>query len=94
MCNFKKHLHINTEMKISHVILSTIRYLGTFTNQHNIILHWVVPKKIHTSPTEEIFAVWGGGEGNCLKNVLNFYRMSGEGEGGIVNFLRGGMDLF
>ena len=61
---------------------------------HNIILQWVVPKKIHTPPTEEISAVWGGGEGNCLKNVLNFYRLSGEGQRGIVNFLRGGIDLF
>ena len=32
----------------------------------------------------------GRGEGNHLKNVLNSYRMSREGEGGIVNFLRGG----
>ena len=30
---------------------------------------------------QEIFAVRGGGEGNCLKNVLNLYRMSKEGEG-------------
>ena len=30
------------------------------------------------------------GEGNRLKNVLNLYRMSGEGEGSIVNFLRAG----
>ena len=30
--------------------------------------------------------------GNCLKNVFdeNLYRMSREGEGGIVYFLRGG----
>ena len=53
-----------------------------------VILKWVVPKKIHSPPTEEISAVQGGGEGNHLKNVLNLYRMSGEG--GIVNFLRGG----
>ena len=42
---------------------------------------WVVPKKIHSSPTEEISAVQGGGggQGNHLKNILNLYRMSGEG---------------
>ena len=34
------------------------------------------------------------GEGNHLNNVLNLYRMSREGEGGIVNFLHGGVDLF
>ena len=55
---------------------------------HNV--KWVVPKKIHSPHTEEISAVRGGGEGNHLKNVLNLYRMSGEGEGGIVNFLRRG----
>ena len=32
----------------------------------------------------------GRGEWNHLKNVLNLYRMFGEGEGGIVNFLCGG----
>ena len=36
----------------------------------------------------------GEGGRDCLKNALNLYRMSGEGEGGIANFLRGGMDLF
>ena len=55
---------------------------------------WVVPKKIHSPPTEEISAVRGGGEGNHLKNVLNLYRRSGEGEGGIVNFLHGGRWIF
>ena len=42
-------------------------------------------KKIHTQPTEEISAVRGGGGGgeeNCLKNVLNLYRMSAKGKGG------------
>ena len=36
------------------------------------------------------FRLPGRGEGNHLKNVLNLDRMSGEGEGGIVNFLHGG----
>ena len=35
-----------------------------------------------------------GGGRDCLKNVLNFYRMSREGEGGIANFLRGGYGSF
>ena len=35
-----------------------------------------------------------GGGRDCLKNVLNLYRMSGEGEGGIANFLRGGVWIF
>ena len=35
-----------------------------------------------------------GRGGNCLKNVLNFYGMSGEREGDIVNFLRGGYGSF
>ena len=50
----------------------------------------LVPKKIRTPPTEEISAVRRGGGRDCLKNVLNLYRMSGEGKGGIANFLRGG----
>lgn len=29
------------------------------------------------------------GRGGCLKNIINLYRMSREGQGGIVNFLRG-----
>ena len=58
-------------------------------------MKWVVPKKIRAPPTEEISAVRRGGGRDCVKNVLNLYRMSGEGEGGIANFLRGGgMDLF
>lgn len=44
-------------------------------------------KKIHNPPTEGIFAIQKGGD--CLKNVLNFYRVSGEGKEGIVNFLWG-----
>ena len=42
-------------------------------------MYWVVPKKIRTPPTEKISAVRRGGGRDCLKNVLNFYRMSGEG---------------
>ena len=38
-------------------------------------------------PTEEISAIQAGGH---LKNALNLYRMSGEVEMGIVNFLLGG----
>ena len=34
-----------------------------------ILLHWVVPKKIRTPPTEEISAVRRGGGRDCLKNV-------------------------
>jgi hypothetical protein len=31
-------------------------------------MEWVVPEKIHTPPTEEIFAVQrGGGEEKCLR---------------------------
>ena len=60
----------------------------------SVHIDWVVPKKIRTPPAEEISSGWRGGGRDCLKNVLNLYRMSGEGEGGIANFLRGGMDLF
>ena len=50
-------------------------------------------KKIHNPPTEEISATKRGG-GDCLKNVLNLYRMHREG-GGIVNFhCRGEGNLF
>ena len=28
---------------------------------------WVIPEKIHTSPTEEISAIWGGGGENVLR---------------------------
>ena len=31
------------------------------------LLNWVIPKKIHNPPTEEILAIQGGG---YLKNVL------------------------
>ena len=51
---------------------------------------WVVPKKMRTPPTEEISAVRRGGGRDCLKNVLNLCRMSGEKEGVIANFLRVG----
>ena len=44
--------------------------------------HWVVPKKIRTPPTEQILVVRRGGGRDCLKNVLNFYRMSRGGGGG------------
>ena len=57
------------------------------------VRQWVVPKKIHTPPTEEISSSRGEGE-NYLKNVLNLYRVSKEGREGIVNFLCGGVDLF
>ena len=54
------------------------------TTLGNYPIHWVIPKKIHSPPTEEISAVQGGE--SCI-NVLNLYRMSGEGRGGTVNFL-------
>ena len=54
----------------------------------------VPPKQIHNPATEEISAGQMGGGGDCLKNVFNLYRMSGEGEGIIVNFLRGGGTSF
>ena len=34
------------------------------------------------------------GRRNYLKNVLNLYRMSGEGEGALLTSSIGGMDLF
>ena len=40
-------------------------------------LDWVIPKIIHTPPTEEIFTIQRE-EGNCLKNFLNLYRVSRE----------------
>ena len=52
---------------------------------------WVAPKKIHNLPTKEFSLPR---EGNWLKNVLNLYRMSPEGKGGIVNFLHGGYGSF
>lgn len=52
-------------------------------------------KKIHTPPTEEITAIQGGGKESCKECLrLDLYGMSGEGEGGIVNFLYKVMDLF
>ena len=51
--------------------------------------YWVVPKKIHTPPTEEFLpSREGGSELNEFeKNVVTFYSMSGEGD--IFNFLQG-----
>ena len=57
-------------------------------------------KNIHTPPTEEILAFHRGGKENHLKNVFNFYKMSGEGgiedvwRGGIITSSKGGIDLF
>ena len=63
-----------------------------------IKMQWVLPKKMRSPPTEEISAVQRGGGRDCLKNVLNFYRMSGEREVGYCQFppCGGGgyMDLF
>ena len=42
--------------------------------------NWVIPKKIR-SPPQRKFPHLGREEGNCLKNVLNLYRMSGGGVG-------------
>ena len=50
-------------------------------------------KKIHNPPTEEIFIIQRGGEGNSLKNVINLYRMFKEGKG-VVNFPHGGGWIF
>ena len=36
----------------------------------------------------------GGGVSDCLKNILNLYKMSGEGEGVLLISSMGGMDLF
>ena len=36
----------------------------------------------------------GGGGSDCLKNILNLYKMSGEGEGVLLISSMGGMDLF
>ena len=38
---------------------------------HNIILQWVVPKKIHTPPTEEISHLGRGG-GELSKECFEF----------------------
>ena len=45
------------------------------------IADWVVPKKDPYPTHRGNFCRPGRGEGNCLKNVLNLYRMSEEGEG-------------
>ena len=59
-----------------------------------LLMNWVIPKKIHIPTLRGNFHHLGRGGGNGLKNVLNLYRMSGEGEGGIVIFLCGGVWIF
>ena len=46
-------------------------------------------KRSTTHPQRKFLPSKEGG-GKLSKNVLNLYRMSGKGEGDIVNFLRGG----
>ena len=58
-----------------------------------MIYSWVVPKKNPTQPTEEISAVQGG-RGGSYKGCLEFVQDVHKGEGGIVNFLRGGNGYF
>ena len=55
---------------------------------------WVVSKKNHTPPTEEISAVHGE-RGESYKECLELVQEVHKKEGGIVNFLPGGgMDIF
>ena len=60
---------------------------------HKIMAKEVVPKRIHNPPTKEISAVQIGRGESGLKNVLNLYGMSGEGEG-VVKFLCGKVWIF
>ena len=68
-------------------------YCNQFETQFK---NWVIPKKIHTPPAEEISAVQrrGGGGSDCLKNILNLYKMSGEGEGVLLISSMGGGWIF
>jgi hypothetical protein len=56
-------------------------------------MHWVVPEKIHTPPTEEISAVRRGDK--IVSDNSKCIRTSEGGRGVNSNFLRGGgMDVF
>jgi hypothetical protein len=56
-------------------------------------LQWVVPEKIHTPPTEEIFG--GGGEKKLFLIIVNVLGHP-KGVGGLTSYFLcgGGMDVF
>ena len=59
-----------------------------------MIYSWVIPKKNHTAPTEEISAIQGG-RGESYKGCLELVQDVHKGEGGrVVNFLHGGNGYF
>ena len=58
-----------------------------------MIYSWVVPKKNHTSPTEEISDVHGR-RGESYKEFLELVQESIKGKGGLLISSMGSMDIF
>jgi hypothetical protein len=62
-------------MLVCELIFKHSDFIGIMRKKSTENIEWVVPEKIHTPPTEEIFAVRRGREEKCL-------RMSEGGGGG------------
>ena len=64
-------------------------------NTYDYILHWVIPEKIHTPPTEGIYAVRRGRGEKIVSDNSKCSRTSEGGRGLTSNFLReSGIDVF
>ena len=92
---FNQLFHIYQKENIAAEIVAKVANVTRLKAlSHNVMAKEVVPKKIHNLPTKEISAVQIGRGESALKNVLNLYRMSGEGEGVVKFLMWESMDLF
>ena len=65
ICNQNYFLESCTVMLYCALILELLHVHNMMFNHHSC--KWVIPEKIHTPPTEEVFTVQGEGRKNVLR---------------------------